>query len=254
MDGEIFGKNAVVSFLRKGAKRGTLYIARESKKHETREIESLARKKGFIIKKLPGQALDRRTRNSNHQGLLLIVEGGPAPGNKIEDWKEYLKTAIDRDERPVVALLDRVQDPMNLGAIVRSAAQFGISSLFIPNRNAAGFTPAARKAACGGDEFVQVITVSNLSSTLRELKSIGFWSAAACMDGESSLWELDMEGPFAVVMGSEGDGVKRLLQEQCDHTLCIPTTGNLESLNVSVSSALIFHEIFKQHTRSARSS
>ena len=246
MSKEIYGKNAVVETLRRGPGSGTLYIARESKKHETREIESLAKENGYQVKKLPRQALDRRVPNSNHQGLLLIRESGKDTAEYTEDWRLFLKNAVEERTRPAVALLDRIQDPMNLGAIVRSAAQFGISHLFIPNKNAAGFTPAAQKAACGGDEFVQIVEVSNLTNILKELKQMGFWTAAACMDGESSLWELDMSCPFAIVMGSEGDGVKRLLREGCDYTLSIPTTNNVESLNVSVSSALIFHEIFKQ--------
>ena len=106
----------------------------------------------------------------------------------------------------------------------------------------------ARKAACGGEQHVPIIEVPNLANLLEELKKMGFWIAAAVADGDRTLWELDTTGPFAIIMGSEGEGVRRLLLEKCDYRLAIPTSGNLDSLNVSVASGLVFHEIFKQRS------
>lgn len=246
---EIFGKNAVREYLRRQENpAGVLYIAREGRRQDSREIESLAREKGITVKRIPRQALDRRLPGAAHQGLLLAEESGPSPEARKGSWKEELTEAVERGEGPVVAVLDRVQDPQNLGAIIRSAALFGISAVFIPTRNAASFTMTARKAACGGEQIVPVIEVPNLSNLLEDLKKMGFWIAASVMDGDRSLWELDTTGPFAVVMGSEGEGVRRLLQEKCDYRLAIPTNGRLDSLNVSVASALVFHETFRQRS------
>lgn len=247
----IFGKNAVREYLKREDPAGTLYIAREGRRQDTREIEALAQEKGITIKRVPRQALDRRLPGVSHQGLLITAEEQETR-LRPDDWHAVLQAAIDSGEEPAVAVLDRIQDPQNLGAIVRSAALFGIRAVFIPNRNAASFTLVARKAACGGEQWVPVIEVANLSNLLEELKKMGFWIAAACMDGDKTLPELDTRGPFAVVMGSEGEGVKHLLQERCDWRVSIPTSGRLDSLNVSVASGLFFQEIFRQrsHPRS----
>jgi len=241
----IYGKNPVRETLRGcNGEHGTLYITRENKKQETVRIRELAEKKGIRIKEITRKELDKRLPNVNHQGLLLEINKMKAA--RIDsDWRNFLPNKIEKGQRPRVAILDQVQDPNNLGAILRSAALFNFDYVFIPAKNAAQLSPAARKTACGGDQYVAVITVSNLARLMEELQQMGFWIGAACMDGETKLWDLKPDRPFAVILGSEGSGVRRLIQEKSDYRISIPGNGKLDSLNVSVAAALIFHEIYK---------
>jgi 23S rRNA (guanosine2251-2'-O)-methyltransferase len=162
------------------------------------------------------------------------------------DWEKELPAAIGRGEKPRVLILDQVQDPGNLGAIVRSAAQFGVSCIFTPRDKASSFTPAARKSACGGENFVPVVQVVNLARLLDTLKDMGFWSAAACSDGGKALGGFDFNFPYAIILGSEGKGVRRLLLEKADQKLCIPMTGRIDSLNVSVAAGIILYAMYTQ--------
>jgi 23S rRNA (guanosine2251-2'-O)-methyltransferase len=244
MTQKIFGRNAVLETLRRASGiQGRLYLARHDQDASSGEAEGLAEGCGLTIEHVPRERLDQLSGGGRHQGILLMLEASVS--TDTQDWSDILATAIEAGRYPRVALLDRIQDPGNLGAILRSAALFGIDVVFIPKDRSVGMTPAVRKAACGGDLLVRVETVSNLIRIAEQLKKMGFWLAAAVADGETTLWDARFDCPIAVVMGSEGEGVRRLLLEACDYRISIPTTGRLDSLNVSVASALIFHEMFR---------
>lgn len=242
MGEKIYGKNAVRECLATGrGGGGTLYTCREDRKEETQRLEKAAQENGVRLVAVPRREMDRLARGGNHQGLILEL---PGPAARAGDWQEELKAVIDAGGRPRVAMLDRIQDPGNLGAIVRSAAQFGFDHVFFSERESSPFSPAARKTACGGDQHVAVVSQPNLTRTLEQLQEIGFWIGAACMDG-TPLWEVKFDAPFAIIMGSEGEGVRRLLAEKSDVKIAIPSMNRLDSLNVSVAAAIMFHEVYR---------
>ena len=242
----IYGKNPVKEKLRSDKKLdGTLFIASGLNKNDSREIIEKAKDKGLQVVTVSRRELEKKTSGKNHQGLLLDLKR--ANENRIVvDWKNDLDKAIKSGNNPRVAILDRVQDPHNLGAIVRSAAQFGISHVFILDKNAAPFNSSASKSACGGEEYCHVVEVGNLVRLIETLKGLGFWIAAAVASGDKKLWDAEFNEPFAVILGSEGDGVRRLVLENSDYTISIPTLGKIDSLNVSVSASLVFYEIFRR--------
>ncbi len=242
----IFGKNAVREYLKREDPAGTLYIAREGRRQDTREIETLAQEKGITIKRVPRQALDRRLPGMSHQGLLIAAEE-QVTRLRSDDWHAVLQDAIDNGEEPAVVVLDRIQDPQNLGAIVRSAALFGIRAVFIPNRNAASFTLVARKAACGGEQWVPVIEVPNLSNLWKSSRK---WASGLRPPAWTATEPSRAGHPAArsrwcwVRKGKESSK----LRDRCDWRTSIPTTGRLDSLNVSVAAGLFFQEIFRQRS------
>lgn len=241
----VYGKNAVQEYLHPQQQlQGTLYIAREASRTHNRDLEQQARTCGLRVIHCPRKQLDQRLPGQNHQGLLLEIRT-PGGTPQHSDWRESLQQAIGQGQQPRVALLDRIQDPANLGAIVRSAAQFGISHVFLPRHKSAPFSEAARKSACGGDRHVSVVEVKNLAQTMETLQQLGFWIMTTCSEGEHSLWDMSFNSPFAILLGSEGDGVRPLLRDKSDFRVAIPTTGKLDSLNVSVAAAICFQEVFR---------
>ncbi|HOG63838.1 MAG TPA: 23S rRNA (guanosine(2251)-2'-O)-methyltransferase RlmB [Spirochaetota bacterium] len=194
--------------------------------------------------KAPRPAVEAREDRETEEEEIRLE---PLPEDIVHwDWERELAAAVERGEWPRVLVLDHVQDPGNLGAVVRSAAQFGVSCVIIPKDGASGMTPVARKAACGGDCHVPVITETNLVRVLERLKEMGFWSAAAVGSDGKPVREFAFDSPFVVVLGSEGAGIRRLLLERCDWKLTIPMLPRLDSLNVSVSAGIILHEMFSK--------
>jgi len=242
----IYGKNAVVEYLSaaRGALRGTLFIAREPHCRQAKYARERARVLGLKCVDCSRRDLNREYPECHsHQGFILkLWEEDERPLDLPPfDCERELSAAIERGEKPRVFILDQVQDPGNLGAIVRSAAQFDIACIFVPRDKASDFTPAARKSACGGDNFVPVVQVVNLTRLLETLKAMGFWSAAASSGEGNALAAFDFNFPYAIILGSEGRGVRRLLLEKADYTLHIPMTGRIDSLNVSVAAGIIMY-------------
>jgi 23S rRNA (guanosine2251-2'-O)-methyltransferase len=268
----IYGKNACLEYLRaaRGANKhkGRLLLARRPGCAQAAEARGYAAALGFACLAVSRRELDQLCPGKEHQGFVLDMEGGtssrrreresrkngkqesgfgvapPVKEARDYDWRGMLRLAIERGGKPKVLILDGVQDTGNLGAIVRSAAQFGIACIFIPRDNACTFTDAARKSASGGEHHVPIAQVVNLARLLEELKDMGFWSAAACGDGAASLKGFDFNFPYAIILGSEGKGARRLLLEKADHTIRIPMTGCIDSLNVSVAAGIIMYEMY----------
>jgi len=249
----LYGKNSVLEYLRSsaGARIGTLYIARDPGSPEAGYASERARQLGIACVFCSRRELDRRCPGIAHQGFALErgarAEDEPPMQDAPEfDWQTALGAAIDRGEKPRVLILDQVQDPGNLGAIVRSAAQFGIAAIFIPREKASGLTPAARKSASGGENFVPIARAANLARLLDTLKAMGFWIAAACSDGGAPPHAVDFNYPYAIILGSEGRGVRRLLLDKADQRLTIPMTGRIDSLNVSVAAGIVMYAMYIQ--------
>jgi len=210
-----------------------------------RDIELLAEDAGVIVHRGPRESLDRLAGMEHHQDVAAVLHPRPPLGEEdLEALLEHL------DEDPLLLILDGVQDPHNLGACLRTAEAAGVHAVIVPKDRATGITPVVRKAAAGAAEIVPLVQVTNLARVLRLLKQRGVWLYGAAGDAATPLWKQDLKGPLALVMGGEGDGLRRLTAELCDHLVAIPMAGQIESLNVSVATGVCLFEIRRQRLAS----
>lgn len=242
----IIGRNSVREALRSGRTVDALYVQKGITDGSVREILTLARKNGIVIKEVPARKLDELAENCgyegkiNHQGVAAQVP--PFAYSEIED---IFKLAEERGEPPFLIALDGIKDPHNLGAIIRSAEVLGAHGVIVLKRRSALLTASACKAACGAAEYLPIVKVTNLSSTLKELKEKGVWIAAADMDGQPA-YKTNLKGAICLVIGSEGDGVSRLVKETCDFVIKIDVKGKVNSLNASAAAAVLMYEKLRQ--------
>ena len=208
-------------------------------------IRTLAQHAGVPVTTADGAELDRLADGGRHQGV--VAEVLPRAGDPETQLEEALEAA---GAAPLLLVLDGVQDPHNLGACLRSADAAGVAAVIVPRDRAAGLTPVVRKVAAGAAETVPLVSVVNLARTLRDLKQRGIWLVGTDDAAERTLFEADLKGPLALVMGSEGEGMRRLTRECCDVRVSIPMAGAVESLNVSVATGVVLFEAVRQ--RSAR--
>lgn len=231
----IYGVNPVTEALLAGGKVDTVYLAVGLRKSTKREIEQLANQRGVRVLVIRRRELDRMAAGGAHQGVLATAEKTP--------YLELLELVkIQLEPRTVVLCLDGIQDPRNLGALARSAAAFGAAGLILPERRSVGITPAAVKASAGALTRLPVCRVKNLSRALDILKDAGFWVSGAVLEGGQAPWEFDPGDRVALVLGSEGSGVRRGILERLDFKVCVPMHKDSESLNVSVAGASILYE------------
>ncbi|MCF6251362.1 MAG: 23S rRNA (guanosine(2251)-2'-O)-methyltransferase RlmB [Methylococcaceae bacterium] len=202
---------------------------------------SQIQKTGIKVEKADRKRLDKLTDSKNHQGVVIEVE---LPGVHSENELKHIVTSMSKV--PFFLVLDQVQDPHNLGACLRTADAAGVHGIIIPKDNSSGITPTVCKVASGAAETVPIYQVTNLARTLRWLKEQNIWVMGTTGDTEQSIFSADLTIPLALVMGTEGTGMRRLTQEQCDFLVKIPMVGNVESLNVSVAAGVIIYEVFKQ--------
>lgn len=236
------GVNAVASALDNDPKRVEEVLVEEGNTgHRIRELVDRARALGVAVHRRPRGALDPLTPGRRHQGIAARYAAPPAL-----DEEGLLERLADAGENALVVVLDQVQDPGNLGACLRSAAAAGVTAVVVPRDRSAPLSPVARKAAAGGAEVVPLVTVTNLRRTLERLKKAGVWVAGASGDEGTPIWEADLKGPLALVLGGEEKGLRRLTAESCDLLVAIPTTGAVESLNVSVACGICLFEARRQ--------
>jgi 23S rRNA (guanosine2251-2'-O)-methyltransferase len=231
----IYGVNPVTEALLAGGKVDTVYLAVGLRKSTKREIEQLAVERGVRVLVIKRRELDRMAAGGAHQGVLATAEKTP-----YLELFELVK--LQHKPRTVVLCLDGIQDPRNLGALARSAAAFKAAGLIIPERRSVGITPAAVKASAGALTRLPVCRVKNLSRALDVLKEAGFWVSGAVSDGGQAPWEFDPGDRVALVLGSEGSGVRRGLLDRLDFRVRVPMHKDSESLNVSVAGASILYE------------
>ena len=239
----ICGRNAVKELLASGSDIEKLYIQSGDREGSVNLLLGIASERKIPIMEVDRQKLDSLTLGGHHQGIVaLAAERNYAT---IDDIFAY---AEEKGEKPFIILLDCVEDPHNLGAIIRSAECSGAHGVIIPKRRAVGLTSTAAKASAGAIEHMRVCKVTNLATTIDELKDRGLWLYAADMDGES-YYDTDLSGAVGLVMGSEGFGISRLVKEKCDFVVSIPLYGNVNSMNVSCAAAVLMTEVTRQKNR-----
>ena len=238
----LIGIHAVTSALKTAAADVEwLRVLADSHNKRLAEIESLARKSGIEIIRAPLPEMDRLSGQQRHQGVIAAFKGSNvAPESGLEASLDAIAGT------PLVLVLDGIQDPHNLGACLRTADAAGVHLVVICKDRSAGITPVVRRAASGAAETLPVIQATNLARVLRTLKKRGIWLAGTSDEASSSLYETDLTGPLALVMGSEGSGLRRLTTELCDYLIRIPMAGVVESLNVSVATGVCLFEINRQ--------
>lgn len=242
----LIGIHAVAAALNSAPERvSRLILAQELHNPRVRELEQMAFRQGIPVEHRPRSDLDRRSQGERHQDIMAEF----APGNLFTERDlDQLLTAISGD--PLVLVLDGVQDPHNLGACLRSAEAAGADLVILPKDRSASLSAVARRAASGAAEVVNLVSVTNLARVLRKLKEQGIWLVAATDQAEKEIYATDLKGPLALVMGSEGQGVRRLTGELCDFHVRIPMYGTVSSLNVSVATAVCLFEIVRQRNAS----
>lgn len=234
------GFHSVHALMMRGEPRPREILLSESRRdNRARALQEEAARKGIPLRVVSRTELDRRSGGLHHQGVLAVVETDDRPGDET-----VLEVPPTRDE--MLLVLDCVQDPHNLGACIRTAEAVGISVVIIPKDRAAGLTPVARAVAVGAAERVPLITVTNLSRSLRRLQALGYWIVGLAGEEMGSLFDLDLSGPLVLVVGAEGNGLRRLTRECCDHLVRIPMQGKIESLNVSVAAGVCMYEAYRQ--------
>lgn len=241
----ITGINPIESALRNDAERvRALHVERGSRNKRVSTLEAQARSAGIEVRHVAREELERVAAGSRHQGVAARYE---APAAASEDDLEAMLE--EAGNKALFLVLDGVTDPHNLGACLRSAAAAGVTAVIVPKDRAVGLTPVVRKAAAGGAERVPMLTVTNLARTLRELKDAGVWLTGLAGEGEGSLYEQDLRGSVALVLGGEGEGLRRLTRDTCDFVVRIPMPGGMESLNVSVASGVALFEAVRQRAK-----
>jgi 23S rRNA (guanosine2251-2'-O)-methyltransferase len=239
---KIVGINPIREALRAGRPIQRLLIAEQRKMdRDVAEIIRLARERGIEIRTTSRDALNRECQNSHHQGVIAI-----AAARTYATLDDILKLPALRGEPALFLILDSVEDPRNLGAILRTADAAGVHGVIIPERRAAGLTETVAKTAAGALEYVPVVKVVNIVNTLGELKKAGVWVTGAEADSETVYWDADFVRPTALVLGGEDKGVRRLVKEHCDYLVSLPLMGQISSLNVSVAAGTLLYEVLRQ--------
>ena len=236
----IEGRNAVIEAFRSGKTIDKLYVLDGCKDGPVMTIIREAKKTDTIIRYVDREILDRLSKTGHHQGVVAN-----AAAYDYAEVEDILNAAREKGEPPFVFILDGIEDPHNLGAIIRTANLAGAHGVIIPKRRAVGLTATVAKTSAGALNYTPVAKVTNLSATLEELKKEGLWFVCADMGGET-MYNLNLTGPIGLVIGNEGEGVSRLVKEKCDYVASIPMKGNIDSLNASVAAGVLAYEIVRQ--------
>jgi 23S rRNA (guanosine2251-2'-O)-methyltransferase len=243
MSDQLEGRNAVKEALKGNRDIYEIFMLTSGKEQGLQEIQQLAKRRKINIREVDRRQMDQMSRTGHHQGVIASV-----PAYAYASLEDIISTGKQLNE-PLILLLDGVEDPHNLGSVLRSAEVFGATGLVIPKRRAVGVTPTVAKVASGALEHIPVAQVPNMTDAIKTLKKEGFWIAGG--DGTSPIRVMKQEltGPLGVVIGSEGKGISRLVREQCDFLVSIPMAGNTGSLNASVAAGILLYEIFRQRAR-----
>ena len=236
----IEGRNAVIEAFRSGKTVDKLFVLDGCQDGPILTIKREAKKQNSLIKYVTKERLDQLSETGKHQGVIAYTSA-----YQYAEVEDMLKKAREKGEPPFLFLLDNIEDPHNLGAIIRTANLAGAHGVIIPKNRAVGLTAAVARASAGALNYTPVAKVTNLGQTIEELKKEGLWFVCADMDG-TTMYQLDLKGPIGLVIGSEGDGVGRLVKEKCDFVASIPMKGDIDSLNASVAAGVLAYEIVRQ--------
>ena len=240
----IEGRNAVMEALRAGRTIDKIFIAKGDVDKTLGHIASKARSAGIVVTEADRRKLDAMSQTHAHQGVIALVSA-----HDYVEVEDILAAARAKGEDPFIILLDGITDPHNLGAILRTAECAGAHGVIIPKRRSVGLNATVGKTSAGAIEYMPVAKVTNLVKTMEQLKKEGLWFACADM-GENDHFDTNLKGPIGLVIGSEGEGVSRLVKENCDFTASIPMYGKISSLNASVAAALLMYEVVRQRNYS----
>ena len=236
----IEGRNAVIEAYRSGKCVDKIYVLDGCQDGPILTIKREAKKAGSLIKYVDKSLLDNMSETGKHQGIIAVTAA-----YDYAEVSDILDAAREKNEPPFIVLLDNIEDPHNLGAIIRSAHQAGAHGVIIPKNRAVGLTATVARTSAGALNYMPVAKVTNLSKTIEDLKKEGIWFVCADMDGDL-MYNLDLKGAIGVVIGSEGEGVSRLVKEKCDFVASIPMKGQIDSLNASVAAGILCYEIVRQ--------
>ena len=240
-DGMIEGRNAVIEALRTQTNIDKIYIQRGETDKTLGHIASKARAAGIVVVEADRRKLDGMSRTHAHQGVIAL-----AAVREYVSVEDILADAAAKGEQPLLVVCDEISDPHNLGAIIRTAYCAGAHGVIIPKRRSAGLTSIVAKTSAGAVSHMKVARVPNIPALLKDLKKQGIWVFGTAADGTTGLYQADLKGPAAIVIGSEGDGMTRLAAKNCDFLVSIPMKGDLNSLNASASAAILLYEAVRQ--------
>ena len=240
-DDQVEGRNSVLELLESEKDINKIFVTRGEKQGSINKIIGRAKGKGIVLVEVDKSKLDEMSQTGNHQGVIAIVP--PFEYCEVEDILEEAKT---RNEQPFILILDGIEDPHNLGAIIRTAETAGVHGVIIPKRRAASVNSTVNKVSAGAVEHIKIARVNNINDTMQFLKDSGLWIIGTDAKAENYYYEQDLTGPIALVIGSEGFGMNRLVSENCDILVKIPMNGKITSLNASVSAGIVTYEIVKQ--------
>lgn len=236
----IEGRNAVIEAFRAGKTIDKLYVLDGCQDGPIMTIKREAKKQNCLLKFVPKERLDQLSETGKHQGVIAVVAA-----YEYAEVEDMLALARERGEAPFLFLLDGIEDPHNLGAIIRTAHQAGAHGVIIPKNRAVGLTATVARTSAGALNHTMVAKVTNLATTMENLKKEGLWFVCADMDGEL-MYKVDLKGAIGLVIGNEGEGVSRLVREKCDFRASIPMKGKIDSLNASVAAGVLAYEIVRQ--------
>lgn len=240
-DGIIEGRNAVTEALRAGSTIDKIYILKGDTDATLGFIASTAREKGIVVVDADKRKLDNMSRTHAHQGVIAM-----AAVREYVEIEDILQAAADKGEAPLLVICDELSDPHNLGAVIRTAECAGAHGVIIPKRRSAGLTAIVAKTSAGAVSYMPVARVANLPAAIKKLQKAGVWVYGTAADGEQTMYQADLKGPTAIVIGSEGTGMGRLVGESCDCCVRIPMKGQLNSLNASAAAAILLYEAVRQ--------
>ena len=242
-DGIIEGRNAVAEALRAGTPIDKVFVLKGEVDLPLRQLANQARQQGAVLAEVDRHKLDAMSRTHAHQGIVAV-----AAVREYASVEDLLQAARDRGEPPLLVVCDELSDPHNLGAVIRTAECAGAHGVIIPKRRSAGLTAIVAKTSAGAVSYMPVARVANIPSLLKDLKKQGIWVFGTAAEGTTRLYDADLKGPEAIVIGSEGDGMSRLVAENCDFLVSIPMRGRISSLNASAAAAILLYEAVRQRT------
>ena len=240
MEDKIIGRNPVMEAIRSGREIEKIFIKKGGAEGSLVSIIKKARERGIAVTETDKQKLDNMSAGGNHQGIVAL-----AAVHEYASVEDILKRAEEKGKPPFVIICDKITDPHNLGSIIRTANCVDADGVIIPKRNSVGLNTAVDKTSAGALEYTPVARVTNLARTIDDLKSKGLWITGADMNGEP-MYEVDLKGAVGLVIGSEGEGISRLIKDKCDFLASIPMYGEINSLNASVAAAVMMYEIVRQ--------
>jgi 23S rRNA (guanosine2251-2'-O)-methyltransferase len=235
------GRNPVIEALKSGRTIEKLYVAKGAREGSIRQIIAMARDKGIVVNEVDRLKLDSMSETRSHQGVIAVVSS-----YAYVEIDDILANAKEKGEQPFIIILDEIYDPNNLGSVLRTANACGVHGVIISKRRAVGLTPAVAKASAGAVEYMKVSKVTNITQAIKYLKDNGVWIVGADMDGEKVYFEADFTGPVALVIGSEGEGLGKLVKDNCDFVVRIPMKGEISSLNAAVAGAVLMYDAVRQ--------